>query len=118
VGSVASVRVRTELRDHPAEVILRLTTPYELEIPRDAVVRLQTAGVLGETLAEIDIHNASGAAIENGGVLKGDSTPQIGLQDLLEKLTQNTRPSPCPSAEDALTDKHRSPGRSQTPKPR
>src|SRR5215471_12950583 len=70
VGSVTSVRVRTDLRDHPAEVMMLLQTPYELKIPNDAVVEPETAGVLGATFAEIDIRNAGGPPINDGGTLK------------------------------------------------
>src|SRR5215831_15007079 len=60
VGSVTSVRVRPEMRERPAEVTMLLQTSYELKIPNDAIVVLETAGVLGETFAEINIRNATG----------------------------------------------------------
>jgi phospholipid/cholesterol/gamma-HCH transport system substrate-binding protein len=57
VGTVTSVRVRPELRDHPAEVQMELQTNYELSIPNDAVVSVETAGIVGESFAQIDIKN-------------------------------------------------------------
>src|SRR5258708_256005 len=54
VGIVTSVRVRPEFRDHPAEVVMILQTPYELKVPDDAVVTLESAGVLGATYAQIN----------------------------------------------------------------
>lgn len=75
VGSVTSVRARPELRDHPAEVALILQTPYELKVPNDSVVSLESAGVLGEVFAQINIQNASGPPIESGGVLKTREKP-------------------------------------------
>ena len=70
VGTVTGVRVRPELRDNPAEVRITLQTPYELKVPDDSIVRLQSAGVLGDVFAEVDIQNASGPPVANGGVLK------------------------------------------------
>jgi ABC-type transporter Mla subunit MlaD len=60
VGSVTSVRVRPELRDHPVEVSMNLDTPYELKIPSDSVVELEAAGVFGEVFPQIDIQDTSG----------------------------------------------------------
>lgn len=84
VGSVASVRVRPELRDHPAEVVMLLQTPYELKIPNDSVVSLESAGVLGEIFAQIHIQDASGPPLKTGSVLEtrpGESpTPQQWLE--------------------------------------
>jgi ABC-type transporter Mla subunit MlaD len=37
-----------------------ISTPYELKIPADSTVSLATAGVLGETYAEIDVKGTSG----------------------------------------------------------
>jgi hypothetical protein len=62
VGSVTSVRVRPERRDQPAEVTMFLQTPYELKIPNDSVVMLETAGVLGEVFPEIDSRGAKPSA--------------------------------------------------------
>lgn len=39
----------------PAEVMMKLRTPYELHVPNDATVSLYTEGVLGETFAEINV---------------------------------------------------------------
>jgi ABC-type transporter Mla subunit MlaD len=83
VGSVASVRARPELRDHPAEVVMMLQTPYELNVPDDSVVTLESAGVLGDVFAQINIQDATGPPLRPGGVLKtrpGESpTPQQWL---------------------------------------
>src|ERR1700682_4419825 len=48
VGTVSSIRVVPEKRDHPAEVVMVLQTPSQLKVPDDAVVTLESAGVLGE----------------------------------------------------------------------
>jgi phospholipid/cholesterol/gamma-HCH transport system substrate-binding protein len=59
VGTITSVRARPEMQAAPAEVTMRLRTPYELNIPNDSTVSLDTAGVLGETFAEINVLGAS-----------------------------------------------------------
>src|SRR5436190_14893237 len=70
VGRVTSVRARPEINAAPAEVQMKLQTPYELSIPNDSTVFLATAGLLGETFVEIDVAKASGSPIKNGEVLK------------------------------------------------
>ena len=54
VGIVKSVRVRPEVKDGTVEVIMALCTPYEIQIPSDSIVTLETEGILGQTYAEID----------------------------------------------------------------
>ena len=78
VGRVADVHVRSELKEHDAEVVLLIQTPYELTIPADSVVSLRRDGLLGEIYAEVDIRHASGPPIRNKGVLKAweEEAPQ------------------------------------------
>jgi hypothetical protein len=70
---VADVHVRSELKEHAAEVVLVIQTPYEL-----TVVSLRRDGLLGETFAEVDIRHASGPPIGTQGVLKAreEEAPQ------------------------------------------
>jgi phospholipid/cholesterol/gamma-HCH transport system substrate-binding protein len=70
VGRVADVRVRPELKEHPAEIVLRFQTPYKLEIPSDSVVWLGRDGLLGEMYAQVDVRHASGTPVGNQAVLK------------------------------------------------
>jgi phospholipid/cholesterol/gamma-HCH transport system substrate-binding protein len=86
VGRVSSVRVRDDLRDKPAEVTMSLETRYKLKIPSDAVVRLESAGVLGGNYPEIDIRNARGSALPDGGTLKSEERNAASSRDLLECL--------------------------------
>lgn len=60
VGTVKAVRIQSGMKDAPAELTMVLDTRYGLRIPNDSVVELQTAGVLGETYAEIEIAGTSG----------------------------------------------------------
>jgi ABC-type transporter Mla subunit MlaD len=95
VGSVTSVRVRPELREHPAEVMMLLRTPYELKIPSDSIVTLETAGVLGETFPEIEFKAATGPPIQDGGTLKTREAEGPTLQQLLDCLSNIAEHKPC-----------------------
>ena len=95
VGSVASVRIRPELRDNPAEVILSLNTPYELTIPSDATVSVASAGLLGEQYAVIDIRNASGPTARDGATLKTVPSQEITAQQLADCLNKLANHQSC-----------------------
>lgn len=88
VGSVESVRARPEMKEAPAEVVMLLTPAYELSIPSDATVSVETAGVLGQTYVDIDVAHASGAPISSNAVLKTIATPQLTTQEVLEKFSE------------------------------
>jgi len=102
VGTVTSVRARPDMQATPAEVIMRLQTPYELRIPSDSTVSLTTAGVLGETFAEINVLGASGAPVKSGDVLKAIPTEVLSTQYFLERLADIVQHKPCaPQEKDA-----------------
>ena len=86
IGSVESVRARPELKEAPAEVVMLLTPSYELNIPSDSTVSLETAGVLGDPYVEIDVGHASGPTIGSNAVLRAVATPQITTQELIQKV--------------------------------
>ncbi len=86
VGKVRSVRVRPEVKEGPVEVVMVLRTPYEIQIPRDSIVTLETEGILGQTFVEINTAAAFGPTITDHGVLKShEVAPETG-QQLLEKF--------------------------------
>ena len=95
VGRVTEVRVRPELKEHAAEVSMLLQTPYELKIPEDAIVSIATAGVLGETYAEIDLRGSSGAPAAEGGTLSQESGPETSLKSVVEQFAKRARPASC-----------------------
>ncbi len=86
VGSVKGVRPYPEVKDAPVEVMMTLSTPYELKIPNDSTVSLQTAGLLGETFVEIDTTAASGPPIQVNGILKSKTTTPLSPEQILEKV--------------------------------
>jgi len=95
VGSITSVRARPDQADHPAEVMLLLQTSYELKIPNDSVVTLETAGLLGETFAAIDIKKATGPPLEDGGTLKTREADWPTTQQILDCLSNIAEHKPC-----------------------
>jgi phospholipid/cholesterol/gamma-HCH transport system substrate-binding protein len=95
VGSVTSVRVRPELRDHPAEVSMNLDTPYELKIPSDSVVTLEGAGVFGEVFPQIDIQGATGPPVQNGGILRSREMVNTTPGQWAECLSNLAEHKPC-----------------------
>ena len=73
---------------------MKIHTPYELNIPRDSVVSLSTAGVLGATFVEIDTRKASGPPVPNGGQLQSAATTTL-TEQVLEKLGDALAKRPC-----------------------
>lgn len=91
IGSVKSVRARPELKVAPVEVVMVLSPHYELKIPNDSTVVLETAGVLGETYVEMDATSASGPPIAAGAVLRAQPTVQMTAQQIIEKFGEILR---------------------------
>lgn len=87
VGSVKSVRVRPELQE-PVEVVMVLNPRYEVKIPTDSIVSLETEGVLGPTYVEIDATGASGAPIATNDVLKTRPVVNSTTEQLVENLSK------------------------------
>lgn len=95
VGSVTSVRVRPELREYPAEVAMTLYTPYELKIPSDSTVSIETTGVMGDVVAQINIQDASGPPLQSGGVLKSRASDSPTPRQWAECLSNLVDHKPC-----------------------
>lgn len=95
VGSVRNIRVRPERSEHPVEVNLLLQTSYELKIPSDSVVVLETAGILGETFAEIDTSKATGSPLQNSGTLSTRPSTGPGASQILDCLSNISQHKPC-----------------------
>jgi phospholipid/cholesterol/gamma-HCH transport system substrate-binding protein len=87
VGTVQAVRIQPSMKDAPAELTMALDTGYDLRIPKDSVVVLQTAGVLGETYAEIEIAGTSGLPVSANAILRSRQEDQLSLNQVIERLT-------------------------------
>jgi ABC-type transporter Mla subunit MlaD len=77
-GSVKSVRAKPEVKNSPVEVVLVFHPRYELKIPNDSTLFLETAGILGETFADIDAARATGPPIGANAVRKANSAANHG----------------------------------------
>jgi ABC-type transporter Mla subunit MlaD len=87
VGAVKGVRIQTNMKDAPAELTMVLNTDYDLRIPQDAVVLLETSGVFGETYAEIEIAGTSGPPVSTNAVLRSGPANQVSLNQAIERLS-------------------------------
>lgn len=72
VGRVSMVRVRPETPKAPVEVEMIIDPGYSMMVPSDSKVRLGRAGLVGNTVVDIDVQFAKGAAARNGDVLLPD----------------------------------------------
>ena len=95
VGNVSSVRIRPELRDNPAEVVLLLNTPYELKVPEDSTVSVERAGILGDAVAVIDISEAKGQPIHSVATLRTVPSHEITSQQAINCLNRIANHQPC-----------------------
>ena len=105
VGSVKSVRPRAELKQAPVEVIMSISTDYELRIPDDSIASLSTSGILGPTYVNIDTRNASGLPIRSGGTLKANPVTSDGnptMEQILNRLAIAINPAATAETLDKL----------------
>jgi ABC-type transporter Mla subunit MlaD len=86
IGYVKTVRAQPDDNSCMAFVEMAVTADYPLRIPRDSVVTIQTAGILGEPYPEIDVSQATGPAVENGGRLSCRPPRQSVLKDAVEAI--------------------------------
>jgi ABC-type transporter Mla subunit MlaD len=84
-----------ELHDNPAEVVLLLNTPYELKIPEDSTVSVESAGILGDAIAVIDISQAKGQPIHSGATLRTVPYHEITSQQAIDCLNRIANHQPC-----------------------
>lgn len=81
VGNVSSVRAHPDDKQCPAKVEMAIAPGYDLKIPRDSVVTVNTAGILGAAYLNIDSRNAYGPAAKNHDVLKAKSPPSVSAAE-------------------------------------
>jgi phospholipid/cholesterol/gamma-HCH transport system substrate-binding protein len=108
IGKVTSVRALPERNTEPAEVVMHISTPYEINIPNDSTVSIETAGVLGEPFVEIEIAGAHGPPLSSGAILKSQSLTPNGTKTLAEQLGNTLRPCQ-PGADGAANVKKQEP---------
>lgn len=113
IGTVRSVRANPQNKNCPAEVEMVLATTYDIRIPRDSIVETNTAGLMDEVYANIDITQASGEPIENYGYLKSKSSratlplaDQLKAADILLRLARSFKEAEKEAPNDTATPTH------------
>jgi phospholipid/cholesterol/gamma-HCH transport system substrate-binding protein len=87
IGSVKAIRIVPERKLTPVEVIMRVGKQYSPGLHTDSKSSLETIGVLGDTVVNIDSKFATGPPLQNGAELKTNETPN--LSDVI-KSSQGT----------------------------
>jgi phospholipid/cholesterol/gamma-HCH transport system substrate-binding protein len=77
IGTVKSVRIDPARKDTPVQVVLLLSTRYRQALHKDSKVYLNTVGVLGDTVVDIDSSEATGPLLANGDTLPAAQTSNI-----------------------------------------
>ncbi len=87
IGSVKAIRIVPERKLTPVEVIMKISGTYAKNIRQDSQVSLETIGVLGDTVVNIDSKAAQKPEIAENGELPTNETPS--LSDVI-KSSQGT----------------------------
>jgi len=87
IGTVKKIRIVPERKLTPVEVIMTVGKQYLPALHTDSKSSLETIGVLGDTVVNIDSKFATGPPLQNGAELKTNETPN--LSDVI-KSSQGT----------------------------
>ena len=81
IGNVKTIQVVRDRPKDPVEVTMKVNTKYAFDLKKDSKTLLSTAGVLGETLINIDSSTATGAPAGDGDVLRSGEV--TGYEDVM-----------------------------------
>jgi phospholipid/cholesterol/gamma-HCH transport system substrate-binding protein len=87
IGNVKSVRIVPERKLTPVEVTMRISKKYASALHSDSKSSLETIGVLGDTVVDINSKFATGGPLQDGTELQTTETPN--LSDVI-KSSQGT----------------------------
>jgi phospholipid/cholesterol/gamma-HCH transport system substrate-binding protein len=82
VGNVVAIRIDLSKPLTPVEVVMKVNALRAKDIRADSKSSLETVGVLGDTVVDIDSRDATGPPVQNGAVLPTTETPN--LQDVIQ----------------------------------
>lgn len=77
IGAVKMIRIVPQRKLTPVEVIMRISLRYSAALHKDSLASLNTAGVLGDTMIDIDSSHATGPPLTNGDEIHTAQTPNI-----------------------------------------
>lgn len=78
IGNVKGIRVVPDRKLDPVEITMKVNTKYLFLIRKDSAATIETAGVLGQSLVDIDSKEAKGPQVSDGDILKAGYAPAIG----------------------------------------
>ena len=87
IGNVSRVKIVPERKLTPVEVTMKIGNKYREAVHTDSTSSLETIGVLGDTVVDINSKTATGPAVQNNAELKTNETPN--LSDVI-KSSQGT----------------------------
>ena len=87
IGTVKRIRINTAYPNAPVEIRMLVSTQYIQALHTDSVVTLDTVGVLGDTVVDIDSTHATGPLLADGDSMLVSQTPSI--QDVV-RSSQST----------------------------
>ena len=77
IGNVKSMRIAPERQLTPVEVVMKISEKFQPLLKSDSKSSLDTIGVLGDTVVDINSKFATGPPIQNGGELKTTESPNL-----------------------------------------
>ena len=82
IGSVKNIIIDPSRRLTPVEVVMRVSKGWQSQIHSDSKSSLETVGVLGDTVVDIDSRSATGPPVQNNAEIGTTETPN--LQDVIQ----------------------------------
>jgi phospholipid/cholesterol/gamma-HCH transport system substrate-binding protein len=87
IGNVKSIRISPERKLTPVEVVMRINKKYQPVLHTDSKTSLETVGVLGDTVVDINSKFATGPQVQDDAELPTTESPN--LSDVI-KSSQGT----------------------------
>jgi phospholipid/cholesterol/gamma-HCH transport system substrate-binding protein len=87
IGTVTDIKIVPARKLTPVEVTMKIGSRYRDAVHTDSTSSLETIGVLGDTVVDINSKTATGPAVQNNAELKTNETPN--LSDVI-KSSQGT----------------------------
>ena len=77
IGTVKHIRIAPERKLTPVEVVMQISGKFQKYVHQDSQASLETIGVLGDTVVNIDSRNAQKPPIANNAELPTNETPSL-----------------------------------------
>jgi phospholipid/cholesterol/gamma-HCH transport system substrate-binding protein len=87
IGTVTDIKIVPARKRTPVEVTMKIGSKYRNAVHTDSTSSLETIGVLGDTVVDINSKTATGPEVQNNAELKTNETPN--LSDVI-KSSQGT----------------------------